>query len=176
MRVTILPGAQGTDVMVSVSEPVADVTLPALRVRTVQYERELPHLKHVATMGLTYHLLQARRAGFDDVLFAGRDGLLREGSVWNVAFWDGERVVWPDAPVLAGITMQVLRIGLRKLGIPDEVRPLTSPAGMGAAAAVNSQWPAQPIAAIGETVFAGGDELVSRLRRAWDAVPWEPIS
>ncbi|GAA2569368.1 aminotransferase class IV family protein [Winogradskya consettensis] len=176
VRVTVVPGARGTDVMVSVSAPVADVTLPALRVRTIQYERELPHLKHVATMGLTYHLLQARRAGFDDVLFAGRDGLLREGSVWNAAFWDGERVVWPDAPMLAGITMQVLRIALQELRIPDEVRPLTSPGGMSAAAAVNSQWPAQPIAAIDETVFTGGDELTGLLRRAWDVVPWEPIS
>ncbi|AWZ09780.1 MULTISPECIES: aminotransferase class IV [unclassified Streptomyces] len=56
-------------------------------------ERELPHLKHVATMGLTYQSLQARAAGCDDVLFVGRDGVLREGSVWNIAFWDGQQVV-----------------------------------------------------------------------------------
>ncbi|XVU22690.1 aminotransferase class IV [Actinoplanes sp. CA-054009] len=58
VRVTVLPGPE---VMVSVSEPAPDTPKAPLRVRTVVYERELPELKHVATMGLTYHSLQARR-------------------------------------------------------------------------------------------------------------------
>jgi branched-subunit amino acid aminotransferase/4-amino-4-deoxychorismate lyase len=179
VRVTVLPALSSadTDVMVSVSEPVPDAEREPLRVRTVPYERELPELKHVATMGLSYHRLEARRAGFDDVLFVGRDRYLREGSVWNIVFWDGERVVWPQAPMLAGITMQVLRLGFKKLGIPDEERRITSESltGMRAAAAANSHCPAQPIAAIDGTEFGEHAALTNLLRRAWREASWEPI-
>ncbi|MFZ3467576.1 hypothetical protein ACODT3_39525 [Streptomyces sp. 4.24] len=53
---TLIPrvGApQSTDVIVSVSDSVTDVPRPALRIRTATYERELPHLKHVATPAST---------------------------------------------------------------------------------------------------------------------------
>lgn len=180
VRVTVLPSLRNgvsTDVMVSVSEPAEETPRPPLRVRTVRYERELPHLKHMATMGLTYHYLQARHAGFDDVLFTGQDGFLREGSVWNIAFWDGDRVVWPEAPMLAGITMQVLRLGMGRLGIPDETRRLTRESlnGMKAAAATNSHCSAQPITTVDETVFPGDEALTRLLRRAWQEASWEPV-
>lgn len=180
VRVTVLPAALdtgGTAVMVSVSEPVPDTPKEPLRVRSVRYERELPHLKHVATMGLTYHYLQARRMGFDDALFIRRDGHLAEGSVWNIAFWDGERVIWPSAPQLTGITMQVLRLGLEKLGVPDEERSLTSASlvGMRAAAAVNSHCPAQPIASIDDFGLPEFAPLTTLLRRAWNEVSWDEL-
>ncbi|GIF23288.1 branched-subunit amino acid aminotransferase/4-amino-4-deoxychorismate lyase [Actinoplanes tereljensis] len=180
VRVTVLPDVfdvRGTDVMVSVGEPVPDNARAPLRVCSVGYERELPHLKHVATMGLTYHHLQARRAGFDDVLFVRHDGRLAEGSVWNIAFWDGERVIWPSAPQLPGITMQVLRIGLAKLGIPDEQRRLTgaSLAGMRAAVAVNSHCPAQPIGAIDAVILPEFASLTTLLLRAWNEVAWDEL-
>lgn len=180
VRITILPdptNSAGIDIMVSVSEPVLDAARPPLRVQTVRYERELPHLKHLATMGLSYHRLRASRLGFDDVLFAGQDGFLREGSVWNIALWDGAQVVWPEAPMLAGITMQVLRRGLRRLGLPDTTRRMTPESlnEMTAAVASNSHCPAQPIAAIDETVFAGDEALTTLLRRAWQQAQWQPI-
>ncbi|GGR10398.1 hypothetical protein GCM10010168_29790 [Actinoplanes ianthinogenes] len=180
VRVTVVPAGsdpEGVDVMVSVSEPAPDAAGAPLRVRTVTYERELPHLKHVATLGLTYHYLAARAAGFDDALFVARDGRISEGSVWNVAFWDGERVIWPDAPQLTGITMQVLRLGLKKLGIPDEQRTLTAASlpGMRAAAAANSRCPAQPIATIGETTLPDSAEFAALLREAWRAMPWDDL-
>jgi branched-subunit amino acid aminotransferase/4-amino-4-deoxychorismate lyase len=124
-------------------------------VRTSLYERELPHLKHVATMGLTYQWLQAQAAGFDDVLFVGRDGGLREGSVWNIAFWDGQQVVWPEADVLPGITMQLLQGALTRIAMPWATRHLTSddlPA-LRAAAATNSHCPSQPLASIDNVSF-----------------------
>src|SRR5690349_18931661 len=121
VRVAVLPRPDllSTDVMVSVSDPVPGQSKPPLRVRGITYERELPQLKHMATMGLTYHVLAARADGFDDVLFYGRDGFLREGSVWNAVFLDDDGVVWPSAPMLEGITMQVLKRGLSALGIPS---------------------------------------------------------
>ncbi|SNY54905.1 aminotransferase class IV [Paractinoplanes atraurantiacus] len=172
VRVTVLPGL---DVMVSISDPVADTPRAPLRVRTVVYERELPELKHVATMGLTYHSLQARRAGFDDVLFLGADGGVREGSVWNVVFSDGERVVWPEAPMLTGVTMQVLRRGLDKLGVPSERRGITSLEGLRAAAAANSHCPAQPLASVDNRELPDHAPLTDLLWQAWREVTWDVI-
>lgn len=174
VRVTVLPAM---DVMVSVAEPVQDAPRPPLRVRTIRYERELPHLKHRATLGLTHHCLEARRAGFDDVLFTGRDGTVLEGSVWNVVFWDGEQVVWPRAPMLAGVTMQVLRRGLRELGVPETTARLTTAAlpGLAGAAAINSHCPDQPVAAIDDITFTAHEPLTGLLRRAWRSVPWQPL-
>ena len=182
VRVAVVPrfGAPplSTDVMVSVSDPVSDAPRPALRVRTSTYERELPHLKHVATMGLTYQWLQAKAAGFDDVLFVGRDGHLREGSVWNVAFWDGQQVVWPEADVLPGITMQLLQGALTRIGIPWSTLPLTPddlPA-LRAAAATNSHCPSQPLASIDKATFPDdGGALVRVLNSAWAEIPWDAV-
>ncbi|MFF2814546.1 aminotransferase class IV [Kitasatospora cineracea] len=181
VRVSLVPAVDSsarTDVMVSVSDPVADTPRPALPVRTVTYERELPHLKHAATLGLTYQALQARKAGFDDVLFVGRDGCVREGSVWNAAFWDGEQVLWPEAPVLPGITMQLLQAALTRVGVPWSTRRLTTgdlPA-LRAAAATNSHCPNQPLAAVDRVLFPGDDtELTEVLAAAWAEVPWDSV-
>ncbi|MGQ4511108.1 aminotransferase class IV [Streptomyces sp. DW26H14] len=179
VRVSVVSRAgapASADVMVAVSDPVSDVPKPALRVRTVTYERELPHLKHLATLGLIHHRLLAQRAGFDDVLFLGRDGYVREGSIWNVAFWDGERVLWPDAEVLPGITMLLLRSALDKIGVPWSTRRLTADAlpSLRAAAATYSHCPAQPLASIDHTAFTGDDgELAAALNTAWAEVPWD---
>ncbi|MEU4561642.1 aminotransferase class IV [Actinoplanes sp. NPDC023936] len=178
-RVAVLPHPDfgGTDVMVSISDPVPDAARPPLRVRSVLYERELPHVKHMATMGLTYHLRAARRDGFDDVVFVSRDGLVLEGSVWNAVFLDRDTVVWPAGPKLDGITQQVLRLGLRELGIASAERALSRGdlAGLRGAAATNSHCPGQPLASIDDVVFPGNDDLVGLLRRAWDAVGWDAL-
>ncbi|GGN62181.1 hypothetical protein GCM10010112_20050 [Actinoplanes lobatus] len=171
VRVTMLAA---DEVMVSVLEPGPDTPPPPLRARTIVYERELPHLKHRATLGLFHHAAEAQRAGFDDVVFTGRDGLLREGSVWNLVFSDGKHVIWPDAPMLAGVTMLLLR---RELDVPQAVRALTAadlPAMTGAAA-TNSRHPAQPIAAIDDILFPDTPALTSVLREAWCRVPWQKI-
>lgn len=180
VQVTVLPNPTrrpNTDIMVSVDEPVDDAPRTPMRVQIVQYEREFPQLKHLATLGPTFQRLQARHAGFDDVLFAGRDGCLLEGSGWNIAFWDGAQIVWPEGPALAGIIMQLLRLGLRQLGVPDTTRKITRESlnEMTAAAATNSHCPAQPIAVIDQTTFPNDQPLTTLLQRAWQEATWEPI-
>jgi branched-subunit amino acid aminotransferase/4-amino-4-deoxychorismate lyase len=164
-------------VLVSVWDPASDGPGPALRVRTQEYERPWPEQKHAATMGLWYAQRTAAAAGFDDALFTGPDGLVREGSVWNAAFWDGSQVVFPQAPMLKGVTMVLLQIAMTMTGIPWTLRPVrrTELADLLAAAAVNSRCPAQPIASIDDVVFGEQDKLVAALRTAWDTVPWDEI-
>ena len=164
-------------VLVAVSDPAGDEPGPPLRVRTQVYERPWPEQKHVATMGLWHARRTAVAAGYDDALFVGPDGLVREGSVWNVAFWDGTQVVFPQAPVLKGVTMVLLQVALTMTGIPWTLRPVRRAdlPDLLAAAALNTRCPAQPIASVDDVVFGEHDKLVAVLRSAWDTVPWDEI-
>jgi 4-amino-4-deoxychorismate lyase len=164
-------------VLVQVSDPAPDAAGPPLKVQIQGYARPWPEQKHAATMGLRYAQRTARAAGYDDALFAGPDGLISEGSVWNVAFWDGDHVVFPEAPVLKGVTMVLLQVAMSMHGIPWTVRPVRAAElpDLLAAAAVNSRCPAQPIASVDDVVFGEQDKLISALRTAWDTVPWDEI-
>ncbi len=164
-------------VLVAVSDPAPDEPGPALRVRTQVYERPWPEQKHAATMGLWHAQRTAAAAGFDDALFTGPDGLVREGSVWNVAFWDGAQVVFPQAPVLKGVTMVLLQVAMTMTGVPWTLRPVRRAElpDLLAAAAVNARCPAQPIASIDDVSFGDREELVATLRTAWDTVPWDDV-
>jgi branched-subunit amino acid aminotransferase/4-amino-4-deoxychorismate lyase len=180
VRVTFVPGAgeqAPPDVLVSVSDPAPDAPGPPLRVQSVPYERELPEHKHQATMGLHYRSREARLAGFDDALFVGRDGRVREGTSWNVAFWDGAQVVWPAAPMLKGVTMVLLQIAMSMTGIPWDLRPVDAEelSGFTAAAAVSSRWPGRPIASIDELPLKDDGVLTGTLQAAWATVPWDDL-
>jgi branched-subunit amino acid aminotransferase/4-amino-4-deoxychorismate lyase len=180
VRVSYLPAADPAappEVVVSVTEAVPDAAGPALRVRTDDYRREWPAHKHVATMGLTVAWRRARGAGFDDALFVGRDGLVSEGTTWNAAFFDGDRIVWPQAPMLKGVTMVLLQLALSMNGTPWTLRPVDAvelPL-MTAAAAVNSICPAQPIGSVDGVPYDDDGKLAALLRDAWDSVPFEAL-
>lgn len=180
VRVTLVPAAdeqEPPDVLVSVTDPAPDEPGPPLRVQTLRYERDLPEHKHQATMGLHYRLREARLAGFDDALLLGHDGRVREGTSWNVAFWDGARVVWPVAPMLKGVTMVLLQLALSMNGTPWTARPVAAEelSGFAAAVAVSSRCAARPIASIDELPLKDDGLLAERVRAAWATVPWDEI-
>lgn len=95
-------------IMVVVRDP-ASLSPHPQRLRSVEYQRPIAHLKHAGTFGIIHYGQQAERDGFDDALLTAADGTISETTVANIGFWDGDDIVWPDAPVLAGITMQLLR-------------------------------------------------------------------
>ena len=164
------------DVLVAVSDPAPETPGVPLRAQTRAYARDWPATKHSATMGLTYAYRQARQDGFDDALFFA-DERISEGSSWNVAFWDGERVLWPEAPMLKGVTMVLLQIAMTMTGVPWGIRPVhrAELPDLLAAAAVNSICPAQPIASIDDVVFTDSATLTEALLTAWETVPWDEI-
>jgi branched-subunit amino acid aminotransferase/4-amino-4-deoxychorismate lyase len=165
------------DVIVSVREPAPDTPRPPLQVTIDRYRRDWPDQKHAATMGLSYAARRARLAGYDDALFVGDDNLVSEGTVWNVAFLDGDRIVWPQAPMLKGVTMVLLQVALTMRGTPWLTHPVDA-ADLGrfdGAAATNSICPAQPIAAIGEHQFPANDKLTALLTDAWQSVPFDAL-
>ena len=172
VRVTLVP-----EVLVAVSDPVPDDPAPPWRVRTDPYERPWPEQKHSATLGPRLTARSAREQGYDDALLVGPDGLVREGTFWNVAFWDGTQVVFPEAPMLKGVTMVLLQIAMTMTGVPWALRPVrrTDLPDLLAAAAVSTLCAAQPIASIDDVVFEEQDKLTAALLSAWATVPWDEI-
>ena len=148
-----------------------------LRLRSVRYERDLPHVKHLGTFGLIHHSRQAELAGYDDALFVDHQGRISEASVWNAGFLDGDTVVWPDAAVLPGITMLVQQEALKGLGVPQEtreVRPADLP-GFDAMFLTNSETPGRPVASVDDFVLPPADRAVKLLSDAYETVPWDEI-
>lgn len=91
--------------VVTVKEP-GGVSTPQ-RLQSVRYQRPDAHLKHLAT-GQGYYSRLARRNGYDDALLTAGDGTISETAIANIGFLDESGVVWPEAPLLHGITMQLL--------------------------------------------------------------------
>jgi branched-subunit amino acid aminotransferase/4-amino-4-deoxychorismate lyase len=126
-------------------------------VRSVVWQRELPQIKHVGTFGLFAERRAAMAEGFDDVLFVTADGDVSEGSTWNLAVHDGERLLWPQAPALRGTAETLLK---QHWPGPQVTRPLALAELDGVKAAL----PATP-AACGRWTPSTG--MSCRVRRRW---------
>lgn len=160
-------------VLVRAGDP-EEPSLSPVRVRTARFGRYLPHLKNPATMGAIHLRRQAQADGYDDVLFVGEDGLVAEGSTWNVVFLDadGATTVFPVAPMLVGTSMQLIRAGLAG-GWVD--RPVPVLPGVRGAALTNSINPARPIAAIDDIDLPVDESWLARLRAAHAGTDPEPV-
>ncbi|WP_201304957.1 aminotransferase class IV [Streptomyces sp. GS7] len=105
------------EVAVATSAPAEAQTEP-MRLRAVEYERDLPHVKHAGTFGLTHRQRQAVMAGYDDVLFTDRYGRISEASVWNIGFYDGDRIILARGRRAAGHHDAVAAAGAGGQGQP----------------------------------------------------------
>ena len=115
VRIYIFESDEKPAIMVTVKPP-GEVSTPQ-RLQSVRYQRPDAHLKHLAT-GQSYYSRLARRNGFDDALLTGDGGVVSESAIANIGFFDNSGgVVWPDAPHLRGITMQLLERGLPERGV-----------------------------------------------------------
>ena len=165
------PAARGEpSVLTAVSDPAAPLRTP-LTLQTRTYAREAPHLKHAGTFGLTRARRAAVEAGFDDALFVDAEGRVSEGSIWNIGFVEDGRVVWPDAPMLAGVGQALLERGLAEAGLDSERRPVDR-AALGRfrqAFICNSATPACAVAAIDGRALETDAALIARLEAAWAA-------
>jgi branched-subunit amino acid aminotransferase/4-amino-4-deoxychorismate lyase len=121
VRVYVFESDEEPAIMVTVKEP-GGVSSPQ-RLQSVRYQRPDPHIKHLAT-GQAFYSRLARRNGFDDALLTAPDGIISESSIANIGFFDGSTVVWPDAPLLHGITMQLLEHQLPEFGVPSRRAPV----------------------------------------------------
>jgi branched-subunit amino acid aminotransferase/4-amino-4-deoxychorismate lyase len=140
------------------------------------FQRPLARLKHVGSWGQgRFHELAAA-AGFDEGLFVDETGRISEGTITNVGFWRDGCVIWPDAPKLEGIAMQVLRRELSACGIPQadrivHVQELASYEGM---ILCNSRgW--APVGRVDETLVPENFEFTHAVSAAYEKCPRDQI-
>lgn len=166
MRTAWAKGEPG--VLTVVSAPANPLCDP-LRLQTQDYAREMPELKHNATFGLTLARRNAKAAGFDDALFVGPDGVVSEGSIWNIGFVEDGRIIWPRAPMLRGVGQRLLENGLDLVGLDSESRLIdrAALAGFRSAFICNSATPACPVAHIDGQALDVDPALIDRLQAAW---------
>jgi branched-subunit amino acid aminotransferase/4-amino-4-deoxychorismate lyase len=173
VRVYVFETGEGPTTVVTVRPP-GDVAA-AERLQSVRYVRPDAHLKHLAT-GQGFYTRLARRNGFDDALLTGGDGLVAETATANICFFDGTGFVWPDAPQLHGITMQLLERRLPELGVPTSRASVSidEVASFAGAFATNARGVAA-VSAIDDTPLATDHEQLDLLAVAYASVPWEPL-
>ncbi|MBC6941606.1 MAG: aminodeoxychorismate lyase [Xanthomonadales bacterium] len=155
--------------------PPRRVDAAPVRVCSVQGERAAPQLKHLGSFGLWYQRRLAQQRGYDDALLVTADGEVAEGTIWNVGFVDADGIVWPTAPALDGISMQLLKAGLAELGVAQTVRrvDLAEVERFRGAFFTNSTCAALPLAAIDAVTYTPGPATPTLLARALATQPWE---
>jgi branched-subunit amino acid aminotransferase/4-amino-4-deoxychorismate lyase len=169
---------QGDDepcVMVTVNSPGAGWDKP-VRLQSVPYQRTVAHIKRVGDFGQGYYGRQAERNGFDEALLTGDDGVISEGSITNVGFFDGTTIVWPSAPVLLGITMQLVQIGLTHRGVQWHRRPVgLADVSEFAGAFVTNSRGIVAVREIDDRVLPIDSTSMALLTEILDATPWDEI-
>lgn len=143
---------------------------------SVPYQRPVPHLKHLGGFAQIYYRRRAERDGFDEALLTGPDGVISEGAITNIGFFDGVSVVWPDAPALRGITLQLLEPRLAGSGLPARRRPvrLADLPAFAAAFVTNSRGIA-PVGRIDDVPFTVDPELMKTVTQVYESVPRDLI-
>lgn len=186
LRVTVFSRAFQRERPIEPSAPDVLVTIaPArspdrrpLRLRSFTHQRALPHIKHVGTFDLHHHRRLAQSAGFDDALFVGADDAVSEASIWNVGFVDAAGgIVWPNAPALQGVSMQLLQSELENRGDATSSRRVARSdlRHYRSAFVTNSSCPVRPIAAIDDVAFDCGGDVWPMLEKRYAAHPLQPI-
>lgn len=157
--------------------PASDGPPGPLRLALAKHERWLPAIKLVGESAKTLLLREAVRDGFDDAAFLDRSGRISEGTIWNLAFWDGDTVVWLEADMLAAITMQIVKRQLAALGVPQRVEPVTlkDVERMHGAAVMNSWTPGVTVIACGTAEIPPAERFISILHRAYAREPAQPL-
>ncbi|MBO0868575.1 MAG: aminotransferase class IV [Micromonosporaceae bacterium] len=173
LRVTVfrLPGATQVSTMVIVRPPVEPPTGP-VRLLAVAYQRPLAQIKHTGTFGQIHYGELARAKGYDDALLTTVDGVISETSTANIGFLDDAGVLWPDAPLLLGTTMQLLEDGpLPTRRAPVRLADLPRLRGAFVANSIG----VTPVSTVDDLDLPLTDDRLAALRRRWSAVPTDEI-
>jgi len=166
-------GADAAPHLLVTTRPAALPSVPALRLESTQYCRELPAVKHVGLFGSLQRRRLAQRNGFDDVLFTGAGAEISEAATANVGVIAGDRIIWPQAPCLAGVTMRLIS---RVLGERAGTAPvtLTELAGVDAVIATSAVSGIRPVVAIDGIRFPTEHPMIDTLRNRYAEIPPEP--
>jgi len=155
------------------TRPAATVPAPPIRVRPAPYCREMRAVKHAGLFGTMRERRIAQIASFDDAVFIDDRSNISEGATWNIGFFDGDQVVWPQADCLVGVTMQLLdRVHEQAVTAPVSLAGLPD---MEAAFATNAAIGVRPISAIGDTRLPQTHPIVEMLQKEYADIPPERL-
>jgi branched-subunit amino acid aminotransferase/4-amino-4-deoxychorismate lyase len=154
--------ADDPHVLVTRRQP-ADLPLPPLSVQTRRFLRDTPQVKSVGLFGALVQRRSAQLAGFDDALFVDDAGMISEGGTWNVGFFDGKQVVWPDASCLPGVTMRLLQNSSHRIA-PVNLGVVNS---MHLAFATNAAIGVRAITKIDNFEFSQHSSILDNLRKEY---------
>lgn len=168
------PG-NGLDVLIT-TRSAPDGPLPAVSLKPITFQRDLPEAKTASIGGTLYRRRLAQADGFDDALFVNADGEVSEGPTWNIGFVKDGRIILPDAPSLPGVSIQLLATALKHEGKPVRTQTvrLADVAGMDAAFVGSATNGFRLVARIGDRVFKKSG-FIDDIRRAYESTPFESL-
>jgi branched-subunit amino acid aminotransferase/4-amino-4-deoxychorismate lyase len=175
VRVYIFHDDVETSVLVTVLPP-GDAPTSLQRLMSVDHVRPIAHVKHAGGFAQAYYRRAAQSKGYDDALFTTADDLISETTVANIGFFQGPDIVWPDAPLLRGITMQLLDRHLALRGTPSRHEPirLADASTYDGAFVANSRGLAAVSGIDGETLPLANIQM-GTLADVYESIPWDPI-
>lgn len=167
-------GAEAKPQLLVTTRPAEQTAPGGLRLQSSHYRRELPTVKHVGLFGSLRQRRLAQRNGFDDVLFTHAGTAISEAATSNVGFLTGNRVIWPNAPCLPGVTMRLIN---EVLDTQASTAPITLSelAGVDAAVATNAAIGIRPVAAIDGIRFPTDHPMIDTLGERYAEIPPELV-
>lgn len=161
----------------------APFTMPAnatQRLKSAVYQRTVAQIKRPGDFGQSYFIDRAVAAGYDDALLVAEDGTVAEAGIANIAFFDAAAArpsaIWPDAPVLPGITMQLVAPRLSEQGMPSRTARVTlDDLSQFAGACVTNSRGIAAVSRIDDVEIPVAGDFVKAMHAAYDSVPWDVI-
>ena len=163
------PGADAEPQLLVTTRPAATAPLPPLRLQSAPHCRELPEVKHVGLFGALRWRRVAQRNGFDDALFTDAGAAISEAATSNIGFVDGERIVWPEADCLAGVTMRLINKA-RQADATTTPVTLSDLAGVDAVFATNAVVGVRSVSAVDGIQWSDEHPVLDILRRQYSGI------
>lgn len=139
-----------------------------MRVKSAVYKRDVTAVKHVGLFGALWHRRDAQLDGYDDSLFIDSGSFVSEGATWDIGFFDGDKVIWPNAETLPGVTMRLLRqVHDQTITAPVHLRDLPE---MQAAFATNTAVGVRAISSIDRVDLADDHDILTTLRKEYEEI------
>lgn len=154
------------------TRPAVHSPLPALSLQSAIYYRDMPDVKHVGLFGSFQRRRDAQRSGFDDALFIDAGATIAEAATSSVGFVDGDRIVWPQADCLPGVTMGLICQARDEHAttVPITLEHL---ADVDAVFATNAAVGIRPVRAIDDFGWSAEHPVVDLLAKQYASLPAE---
>jgi branched-subunit amino acid aminotransferase/4-amino-4-deoxychorismate lyase len=168
------PGRRAEPHILVTTRPALPDELPPLRVQSVAYRRELPEVKHVGLFGTLRHRRAAQLNGFDDALFTDADSNISEGAAWNIGFIVDDRITWPRADYLPGVTMRLIDAQHpgQTTSMPVNITRLDA---IQAVFCTNAATGVRVVAAINDANWSSDQPVIETMRARYKGIPLEHL-